>query len=64
MTGERDECRQPYGFTSADVEVLLQLTDWIAAMEEDEYDAEQCKALISIADRMTALLPPEVHDVE
>ena len=51
--------QQPYGFTEEDVEVLLRLTDWLAGIEEDEYDAEQCKALISIADRMSALLPPE-----
>ncbi len=46
-------------FTKEDVEVLLQITDWIAGMQEDDYDAEQCKALISIADRITALVPPE-----
>ena len=50
--------QQPYGFTEEDVEALLQFTDWIAGMEEDAYEAEQCQTLISIADRIAALLPP------
>ncbi len=46
-------------FTEEDVEVLLQLADWISGMDEGGYEAEQCQTLISIADRILALLPAE-----
>jgi len=46
-------------FTEEDVEVLLQLADWISGMDEDGYEAEQCRTLISIADRISALVPEE-----
>lgn len=46
-------------FTEKDVEALLKITDWIAGMEKGGYEAEECRTLISIADRISALVPPE-----
>ena len=41
------------------MEALLKITDWIAGMEKGGYEAEECRTLISIADRISALVPPE-----
>lgn len=55
-----DSCLQgqPFGFTWEDVEVLRRLGEWNVEDHEYHCDPEAGRAMLGIADRIAALLPP------